>query len=296
MTAGADDRARLRLLTSVVAQSSVGMAVHPVDGSAATVNPALVTMLRRSEAELASSWLVDFAADDVAPVDRLAAGTPTGPEPVVTELRYRRGDGTTMWGRRTAVLLVTTPGEPGHVLVQLEDVSARHESDTLLRRAALTDPLTGLLHRGGLTAVLDAAVRRAGLEGGVVAVLFVDLDGFKAVNDARGHTTGDAVLREVAARLRSVVRSGDTALRVGGDEFVVVCRPLLGAAARTTDLARRVGVAIGSPMWLPGGVLRVTASVGVAVTDEVPPDDLVHRADADMYARRAARRAAAPAA
>lgn len=289
-----EDRARLDLFVSVMDHASAGMALRPVDGSRGRVNDALVRMMRRPAAELARSRLVDFAADAVGPVEQAAAGTPVGPDPVVTLRRYRRGDGSTMWGRRTAVRLDTPAGAPAYFLVELEDVTAQHDADAVLRLAALTDTLTGLLHRGGLLPALDAAIGLAALVGGVAGALYVDLDGFKEVNDSRGHAAGDDVLREVATRLRSVVRSSDTALRVGGDEFVVVCHPVPDAHA-VAALARRVRATLAAPLSLPGGPVRFAASVGMAVADGGTPEELLRAADEDMYARKAARRGGAPA-
>ncbi len=146
-----------------------------------------------------------------------------------------------------------------------------------------TDALTGLVNRAGLA---TAAARLRATEPTTHAACFVDLDGFKAVNDHLGHAAGDAVLRTVAERLRASVREGDVVARTGGDEFVVLVTDLPRSTAR--DLARRVAqdlvTACEEVVEVPGRITRVTASVGVAIADPGEScDALVARADLAMY-------------
>jgi diguanylate cyclase (GGDEF)-like protein len=143
-----------------------------------------------------------------------------------------------------------------------------------------------------------AVVRARGAGDGVTAVVFVDLDDFKQVNDILGHAAGDAVLVEVAGRLRALVRSEDLVGRLAGDEFVVVCR----LADRDRDvraLAERIGAALAVPVVAGDREVTVSASVGVAFLDpDVGADVLLERADAAMYrskdAGKATYRLAAP--
>ena len=168
-------------------------------------------------------------------------------------------------------------------LVRLALTRERGESE--LRRAAHTDPLTGVRNRAGLDAHL--AQLSAGAWGGQRAVLYVDLDDFKLVNDDLGHAAGDAVLTEVAHRLRTCLRADDVLARPGGDEFVAVCADLPDA-----DLARRLADrivhALEQPVALDGGPVRCTASVGVAVGSSQDVAGLLGRADAALLrAKRA---------
>ena len=153
----------------------------------------------------------------------------------------------------------------------------RELTDALERRAsarlaelALRDPLTGLRNRRFL---LQSLERGSGWD----AVLFVDLDEFKAINDGHGHDVGDAVLVEVARRLEEVAGSGDVVARIGGDEFVIV----LDGAGAAEAAAERIRAAIGTPIAIDSGELTVTVSVGVAVGGG--GDDALDRADAAMY-------------
>ena len=181
-------------------------------------------------------------------------------------------------------------GRPVRVWGSAQDVTERHRVQEELRRTALTDPLTGLgnrlllvdrLHRS--IAALDGAAGQAGH----VAVIAVDLDGLKRVNDTYGHATGDDLLRETARRLRSVVRDLDLVARLGGDEFVLLCTELdVAGAAR---LAERIVAEISSPYLLTGGVTAWSgASVGVTVTDDprADVDRLLAQADRALYAAK----------
>lgn len=158
----------------------------------------------------------------------------------------------------------------------------RAAAEADLRRSALHDPLTGLPNRMLFADRLHKALERARRGGGTLAVLFCDLDGFKAVNDTQGHAAGDEVLREVAAALAGAVREADTVARFGGDEFVVVTEALADTAA-VEQLADRLAAAV-SEVREPGTGQPVRMSVGIAVgTGEVDADTLLRDADAAMY-------------
>lgn len=154
-----------------------------------------------------------------------------------------------------------------------------------LAHQATHDPLTDVGNRAGLLDRLHLALARARRTDRRVAVLFCDLDGFKAVNDRFGHDVGDRMLVEVAARIGGAVRPSDTVARTGGDEFVVVCDDL-DDAAQAHVIARRVAEAVeGTPVRLGDLDLQVGISVGIALADDVldHPDRLLHAADLAMY-------------
>jgi diguanylate cyclase (GGDEF)-like protein len=153
------------------------------------------------------------------------------------------------------------------------------------RRLAVTDPLTGLSNRALITERLAAMTRQPLRDGRHGAVLLIDLDRFKPINDAHGHEAGDAVLKAVAVALRAVLRSGDTAGRLGGDEFAVVL-PGLPSRAAAEGIAQRLVDALRTPVIFGDIVLGVEASVGIAFRDETTPDteQLIAHADAAMYA------------
>ena len=170
------------------------------------------------------------------------------------------------------------------------DVTAQRALEAQLRRAATHDVLTGLPSRALLVERLDEALAAGAAGGEPVAVLYCDLDDFKAVNDTCGHAAGDAVLREVAARLSASLRPGDTAARLGGDEFVLVCPGVLDDA-QAQALVDRVTAATGRPVVVDGVEHRVGVSVG-AVTSRTgsTAEALLSCADAAMYTAKRSRR------
>lgn len=164
------------------------------------------------------------------------------------------------------------------------EVDRRVRGEQLLSYAATHDPLTGAVNRRTMFAALERAVAVRT----PVTVLFADLNGFKAVNDAHGHQVGDELLQVVAARLRGVVRPDDVVARYGGDEFVVLATGLGAEAA--AGLAQRCRAALGTPVWVSGLQLPIGASVGLAHADRpADAEALLASADAAMYqAKRSA--------
>jgi diguanylate cyclase (GGDEF)-like protein len=160
----------------------------------------------------------------------------------------------------------------------------RDQLQTRLAHQATHDSLTGIGNRPAAIFEIQAAMHRAARTGATVAVLFVDLNDFKAVNDSHGHRVGDEVLRQIAARLTADLRQGDFVARLGGDEFVVVADGIEDVA-EATDLARRIIDAVGLPIDFEGAHIRIGAAVGVALTLDGPeePLRLLANADAAMY-------------
>ncbi|NMG65864.1 PAS domain S-box protein [Azoarcus indigens] len=168
----------------------------------------------------------------------------------------------------------------------LHDITDRRKAQALREREALMDPLTGLLNRRALTEMLPGAMERAGRRGSALAVLFLDLDGFKAVNDTFGHDTGDLLLREVAARLRRVARGSDTLVRLAGDEFTVVLEGLTSDSDQAMKCAERILHAITQPIHINTHTAQVGVSIGLAIHEphtNQSADVLMKRADSAMY-------------
>jgi diguanylate cyclase (GGDEF)-like protein len=167
-------------------------------------------------------------------------------------------------------------------LLTVADVTEARLVESTLRRQALHDPLTGLPNRYLFLDRLDtAAARHARTPLRGTAVLFLDLDGFKPVNDTHGHAAGDALLQEVAARMSAVVRSTDTLARLGGDEFAIICEDLDEAGAMR--VAGKILAELRQPVEHGGAAHQVGVSIGVAVSPPHPFDDLVTLADRAMY-------------
>jgi diguanylate cyclase (GGDEF)-like protein/PAS domain S-box-containing protein len=167
-------------------------------------------------------------------------------------------------------------------LVSITDVTEARMTERALRLRALHDPLTELPNRYLFLDRLETAdARQRRFDGHGTAVLFLDLDGFKQVNDRFGHPTGDGVLREVAARLLASVRATDTVGRLGGDEFAVICEDT--GADEALVAARRILAAFEKPVRVDGHDHPVGISIGIALAPPHPFDELIRRADAAMY-------------
>jgi diguanylate cyclase (GGDEF)-like protein/PAS domain S-box-containing protein len=176
--------------------------------------------------------------------------------------------------------LAEAPAEVGCIGVDV--TAARNDSD-VVRQRSVTDDLTGLANRSGLRDHL------ARMTGSGASVVFCDLNGFKAVNDAHGHDAGDAVLVQVARRLKRILRGEDFVARIGGDEFVIVAPP--DANSDFERLARRILRATDQPMILPGPIVAtVGMSIGMAVLEPgTDPITVLTRADQDMYRMKSRR-------
>ena len=163
-------------------------------------------------------------------------------------------------------------------------IRQRESAELMLARAATHDALTGLLNRAAVLERLATAMARAQRQGSRVAVLYLDLDKFKEVNDMYGHAGGDLVLVETANRLRQATRETDTVGRLGGDEFVIVCE--ITELSEADDIAARVVAAIGAPIGTTR-TISISSSVGLAFAEDLKdnrdPDALMRLADAAMY-------------
>ncbi|AWN36001.1 putative bifunctional diguanylate cyclase/phosphodiesterase [Methylobacterium radiodurans] len=203
----------------------------------------------------------------------------------LVRLLAQHADGTievTLQGQRLEVHL--QPVEGGRWAVAFEDVTARRAAEAQADEMARHDPLTGLPNRLLLRERLRDALGRLRRTGEACAVLLIDLDRFKPVNDTLGHPMGDALLRKVADRLRSTVRPTDTVARIGGDEFVIL-QTGVREASDTQALARRLVDLIGRTYMVDGHLLTIGASVGVAMApgDGTEADALLKNADLALY-------------
>ena len=168
------------------------------------------------------------------------------------------------------------------IVANVRDITERAQEAARLTWQAYHDTLTGLANRALLHDRLDHALQRARRARELTGLLFIDLDGFKQVNDELGHEAGDRLLVEVADRLTEVVRTGDTVARLGGDEFVILAETLT-VRAEASVIADRVLAALSLPFHINGVDVTVSASVGVAFDEVHNPDLLLRDADAALY-------------
>jgi len=241
--------------------------------------------------------LVGHTLDEMYPGESWAAQWRQALDEVFTtgagatvEYPYRTPDAVERWVQARLQALHNAAGEVDTVQVVARDAAAEHTLQLDLERRSLHDPLTGLTNRVLLLDRIEQALHRIHRECRHLLVLFVDLDGFKAVNDSFGHAAGDDVLRQLAARLAATARATDTVGRLGGDEFVIVTditsddpdvAPLVTAAI--LDRYRRI---FERPVPHPRHPLTIGASIGAATAgpdDQISAEDLLAEADRAMY-------------
>ncbi len=208
------------------------------------------------------------------------------------EVWLRRKDGTRFLSWMQVVRSAVDESDDQFYILTFADISERKREAEDIRRLAFYDQLTGLCNRSLLMDRLTLECRRAARNGTALAVLFFDLDRFKAINDVLGHDQGDALLTEVARRVQGVVRKEDTVARLGGDEFVVVLAGLDAAVSEARKQAARIAEkiieAIRRPCRLAGRELVTSASIGIAIglSDEREAEGLLKLADLAMYAAK----------
>ncbi len=227
--------------------------------------------------------------DDRHVLTEIASGSQSLDAPVL--MRFMRRDGLVSW---QLLRIATVTSESGRVLgVEgfSTDVTVMKAAEAALLHQARSDPLTGLANRLNFREATGRGLARIERHPGMIGVLFLDLDGFKAVNDTMGHAAGDQVLKIVADRLRSVIRREDLVARLGGDEFAVLLAELRHVSEGSAS-ARRILDALEEPIIIDGQVASISTGVGIAVTASglMTPDELINQADIALYqAKRSGR-------
>ena len=265
-----------------------GMALVDADGCYLSVNRAMCEITGYDEHELVGRdyHLITHPDDLGSDVEHHRALLAGEIDVYETEKRYLHRAGHEVWVQIGATAVRDDDGEVRYFITQLYDVTSRKRFEAELAHRALHDPLTGLPNRALFLDRLGHALVRLRRLPSPVAVLFVDLDRFKLVNDGLGHEAGDAVLIDAGRRLAETVRAEDTVARFGGDEFTVLCE---GAGE---DEARRVAGevlrALATPFTHEGRELHLSASIGIRVTDlaTASSDSLLRDADVALYAAK----------
>ena len=282
-----------QLLHAAFAQAGIGIGISDTTGKILAVNTAFAAMFGYDDVEefLATFNVTDLNHPDDPPemwdlhgklmrgeVDRVSIDKP-----------HLHRDGRTLWTNINVSLIRTSDGAPAYTLALFEDMTERHQLEEQMRHRVLHDSLTGLPNRSQLFDRLTEAFKN---QHSRVGICYIDLDRFKAINDALGHDLGDKVLVEVANRLRSCLRRPNQFIaRVGGDEFIILVLQPQGTSelAQLADSALR---ALAPPIDIDGHSLKVSASVGVMQEQvaNTTADDLMKRADATLgWAKEAGR-------
>jgi diguanylate cyclase (GGDEF)-like protein len=206
------------------------------------------------------------------------------------EKRYIRSDGSLVWVLLSVSLVRDAAGAPLHFISQIQDISERKRLEAELQRLATEDDLTGLRNRRSFEAALEHQVARCARYGERAAILLLDLDGFKAVNDTHGHLAGDQLLQHVAAVLRGRLRAVDVVARLGGDEFAALL-PHVGTGEATHVAAELEAALAAERIHFEGAAVTARASIGVAAIDPATGGERsLREADRAMYEIKRARR------
>ncbi len=241
-------------------------------------NRALADLLDTTVNELLDGSLLDFIDVDDRAEARIRIAGPDDEARAEHDLRIVTREGRLVWARIRASAISHHDGTYRGAIVFVADVTERRALEEQLAEEARRDPLTGVANRKELFEVLTPILE----QGSLTAALYVDLDGFKDVNDRFGHTLGDELLCTVAGRLRGAIRVIDTLARVGGDEFVVICRDL-ESADEAVAIGERIREVLAHPFGLAVGPVAVDASIGIAFGRGPDADDLLARADQALY-------------
>ena len=263
--------------------SSDGLLVQALDGSLLYVNPACREQWGITEQLLESHgpwcWVGERALIP-AKIDQLFRQGQTR-----FESSWIPGSGTVAYQEAFACL--ADIGDERVVLVALHDISKRVENEQRIEHLAYHDDLTGLPNRAALNKALEKTLAAADRYGDQVGLIFLDLNGFKPINDSYGHIIGDRVLQEIASRLGSCFRETDTIARYGGDEFVAVI-PRFATSAALMAIAGKLQDVISRPVKMPpDDEITIRASIGYAIREPgESAESLISRADTHMYGMR----------
>ena len=256
-------------------------------GDIAAWNPAAERITGYTAAEINDRRIGAATPSQTNPtMDPFDAGAQSGPTSDQGALAFVRRDGATRQLRTVAVLLRDQYGDPEFVLTIAEDVTELAAARKELEQHANHDALTGLPNRRLFMDRLTHALERCARSAQGLALLFVDLDNFKGVNDDLGHGIGDALLQEVGRRLSSSARAVDTVCRLSGDEFTVVTETAGSATlGEAGAVAGRIIDALNKPFLLSGHTICVTASIGISIcpADGTDADTLISHADNALY-------------
>ena len=270
---------------------AVGMALVSPDGHWLEVNESLSNLIGYSQDELRRmSFRTIIHADDLGltlvKIQELVEGVITSFQ---LENRYIHKQGQSIWGLSSASLVRDESGNARHMVFQVQNISDRKQAEDQVRYAAFHDGLTGLPNRTLLSDRMSRAVERANkISDYNFAVLFIDLDRFKVVNDTMGHEMGDKLLVDLSNRLKECVRAVDTLARLGGDEFAILLDHITDPKL-ALEIAERIQSSLSQPFDLDGQEFFTSASIGISFSalGYESPEDILRDADTAMYRAKA---------
>ncbi|HKZ79201.1 MAG TPA: EAL domain-containing protein [Pyrinomonadaceae bacterium] len=284
---GANLRETSERFRSAFDNAAIGMALVTPEGRWLQVNHSLCKLLGYSARELMTTdYLNVIHPNDLSPAlasfkDLLRGRIPS----CQMEKRYLHKSGQEVWGLWSASLAQDAYTKTPNLIFQIQDITDRKRAEDRLHHDAFHDALTGLPNRALFMDHLKLAIARLQRrEDQIFAVLYIDLDRFKIVNDSLGHMVGDELLVGIARRLESCLRPGDTIARLGGDEFTVLLEDI-GNGMDVTQIAERVQMELSQPFTLTGREVFTTVSIGIALSSKEyeRPEEILRDADTAMY-------------
>jgi diguanylate cyclase (GGDEF)-like protein/PAS domain S-box-containing protein len=283
--AESEERFRLAFATAPVGMAMVELSET---GRLVQVNPAMRALTGQTEAELLSSDMQGLLYPDgpelaLLTLEQLRTSDAADGH---VESRLFRADGSVVWGQIAISVVPASDGRAAYGICLIADITARKLAEVDLLHLGLHDPLTGLPNRTLLYDRLEHTLAASQRSRRRVGIIYIDLDGFKAVNDSDGHAAGDELLVQAAERLRRTVRPGDTVGRIGGDEFAVICIDVENIESLQVAAGRALDV-LSEAFDLATGRHHISGSIGLSLSDDASdPDQLLADADAAMYAAK----------
>jgi len=272
---------------NILENAPIGMSVMSLEGRFMLVNSSLCELVGYEKEELEKLTLEEIThPEDQEPnlvhLQRLLDGSIASHG---VEKRYIRKDRQIVWAQLTSSVIRDSDGVPQYLIAQIEDISERRRNEEQIHLMAYYDVLTGLPNRRLLLDRLNQAIAQARRHQRPMALMFMDLDNFKQVNDTFGHDIGDELLKVVAVRLQACVRGMDTVCRQGGDEFIIVLTEI-AHPQDVTVVAKKIIEVISEPISLQENELHITTSIGIAIYPSSGADDekeLLKKADSALY-------------
>lgn len=273
------------IFRAVAEHTSDLVCLHDPAGTFTYVSPSVRRLLDLDPAALTGTHPVDISHSNTrdALVQAIQDAGRRGSEPTRFRHRLRHRNGSFRWFETAITPILAPDGTVRQLQSSSRDITEQRETEQSLIKQAFHDELTGLPNKALLIDRMTHALAVSARTDQPIGVLFIDLDGFKTINDTLGHPVGDTALSKVAERLTAIVRPGDTLARIGGDEFLMLCAGTDGARGATA-VARRILDAFAQPFMLEGREVQIGASIGIATSiGAEDPAQIIENADTAMY-------------
>lgn len=284
ITAWVENRRRLLLHAKIFEQSEEAIIITDADWRILSVNPAFLRITGHAQESILGEPLTRMNRNPDLPVYDMIRGALRAQGRWQGESSAVRCDGEEFWVRGSVVAVTATDDETANIIWMFTDISEQQRAAERIHHLAYYDAVTGLPNRSLLVKLTEQALAEARRDNSSGALMFIDLNRFKPINDSLGHDAGDILLREVGARFRAAMRDGDVVARIGDDEFVVALFDH-AHSGHSSVVAQRLLAALDAPFVVGGHELRIGASIGISVypCDGNNAETLLRNADIALY-------------